>query len=72
MVEVTITAPFTGSVLVHSVSVGQEILEGQSILIMESMKTELSVDSHVKGRISWLESLGKCVDVGDAVARVSV
>lgn len=69
---ISITAPVTGSVWLHSVGVGQQVSNGSPILIMESMKMEVPVDAPEDGVITFLADPGTIVQEGEEVAKLEV
>lgn len=68
MAEHTVRAPITGSVWAHSVGVGQRVLEGTTLLVCESMKTEVPITAPVDGVVTWLADCGISIDVEDRIA----
>ena len=67
-----VRAPVTGSIWMHSTSVGQEVEAGSTVVIMESMKMEFPVLTEVKGRVDSLVDAGTVVNEGDVVAVIEV
>ncbi|WP_010282692.1 biotin/lipoyl-containing protein [Bacillus timonensis] len=57
-----ITASMAGTVLQVLVSEGEEIHEGQVVVVLESMKMEIPIESEVVGKISNVK-----VEIGDFV-----
>ena len=51
MIE-SIEAPIQGVVKSIEVSIGQEIKEGDVVAIMESMKMNIEITSHLSGRVT--------------------
>jgi biotin carboxyl carrier protein len=49
-------------------SVGQKVSIGEVLLIQESMKLELTIESTDNGKIIWLASAGTSVQADDPVA----
>jgi acetyl-CoA carboxylase biotin carboxyl carrier protein len=47
-----VEAPVTGSVWKVDCSVGDEVGEGQTLVILESMKMEIPVEAEAPGRVS--------------------
>lgn len=68
--EMVIEAPVAGSVWSHSCDIGQKVHAGSQVLIMECMKTEIPVETHVDGEVRWLAPTGIMVNQGDPVARI--
>lgn len=52
----------------HSASVGQRVLTGTTLLVMECMKTEFPIEAPVDGEVSWLRPCGDTVEADDLVA----
>jgi biotin carboxyl carrier protein len=50
--------------------VGQRVFAGNTILILECMKTEFPVESPVDGEITWLAACGTTLAADDLVAIV--
>ena len=66
--SIVIESPVSGSVWKTMVSEGQVVKEGDCLLIMESMKMEISISASVDGRVSHqLFSEGQRVNVGQAL-----
>jgi biotin carboxyl carrier protein len=63
-----VEAQVAGSVLTHSVGVGQHITQGTTIIILECMKMEIPHEAPCAGAVVWLEACAKTVEVGDVVA----
>ncbi|MDR4886604.1 biotin/lipoyl-binding carrier protein [Fredinandcohnia sp. QZ13] len=57
-----ITASMAGTVLQVLVSEGDKISEGQVVIMLESMKMEIPIESEQKGKIASIK-----VDIGDFV-----
>lgn len=70
MAKHPVRSPVGGSVWAHSVGVGQQIVEGATLLIVECMKTEFPVESPVAGTVSWLAACGEAIDAETLVAIV--
>ena len=43
----------------HSVGVGQRVVEGATLLIVEVMKTEFPIESPTAGTVTWLAACGE-------------
>jgi acetyl-CoA carboxylase biotin carboxyl carrier protein len=70
-VATNITAHITGTVWKIEKNVGDAIAEGESVVILESMKMEMPVESPAAGRISELRCAeGQAVDEGAVLAVV--
>jgi acetyl-CoA carboxylase biotin carboxyl carrier protein len=59
----TVKAHIAGTVWKIEVAVGDAVTEGQTVVILESMKMEMPVESPAAGRVSAI-----LVKAGDAVA----
>ena len=65
----TVAAEIVGSVHTVAVSEGDEVREGDTIVILESMKMEIPVLSEWKGRVIEVAvNKGDVVQEGDALA----
>jgi acetyl-CoA carboxylase biotin carboxyl carrier protein len=68
---VDITAPTAGSVLDVLVEVGQAVSQHQELVVIESMKMEIPVESTASGRIAEvLIKKANPVDNGDVLMRI--
>jgi len=66
-----IPAPMSGSVLELLVSVGTEVSVGQELLVLESMKMEIPVESPVAGTVSEiLISVEDAIEEGETILRI--
>ncbi len=65
-----IKSSITGSVWIHSVGVGQRVFAGNTLLVLESMKMEIPVETPVDGEVVFLQAPGTIVNEGDVVAAV--
>lgn len=64
-----IVSSMAGTVFNILVSAGDEVTEGQTILILESMKMEIPVESTGNGKIAELRvAIGDFVNEGDVLA----
>lgn len=70
MAKYSIRSPVGGSVWTHSAGVGQRVVAGATILIMECMKTEFPIESPVDGEVTWLKACGETLEADDLVAIV--
>lgn len=69
----TVRAPLPGTILDIRVSVGEEVREGQTILILEAMKMESEIHSHTSGRVKSIHvSKGASVKENDALIELEV
>lgn len=67
-----ICAPITGTVWKIQVAVGDSITEGQSVVILESMKMEMPVEASEAGKVSEvLVQEGQPVEEGDVLVRLA-
>ncbi len=61
-----ITATMAGTVFTILVGVNDEISPGQEVIILESMKMEIPVDSQTGGKVTEIKvSIGDFVNEGD-------
>jgi acetyl-CoA carboxylase biotin carboxyl carrier protein len=66
-----VTAHITGTVWKIEKQVGDAIAEGEAVVILESMKMEIPVESPAAGRVAELRcSEGQAVDEGAVLAVV--
>ena len=64
-----VQAELTGTVWKITVSVGQEVNEGDTVVILESMKMEIPVEANASGKIKELKvTEGQVVEEGEVVA----
>ncbi len=62
---VTVSAPMPGTVLNVAVADGQQVKEGQLLLVLEAMKMENEIVAPVSGTVSGVKvSRGQAVDSG--------
>jgi acetyl-CoA carboxylase biotin carboxyl carrier protein len=62
----SVAAHITGTVWKISVQVGDLVEEGQTLVILESMKMEMPVEAPSRGKVSAIRvSEGQAVDEGD-------
>ncbi len=64
----SIRSPVGGSVWTHAVGVGQRVLAGATLLIIEVMKCEFPLEAPVGGMVTWLKPCGETVEADDVVA----
>ena len=63
---IDITAQMPGTILEILVNVGEEVLEGQDLIILESMKMENPITAPHKSRVSNIKIVvGAVVDKGE-------
>ena len=63
-------APVTGTLLRYSVAEGARVTEGQTVIILESMKMELEINASATGTIHFLAAPGTQVAEGDPLAEI--
>lgn len=68
MARVELKAPTQAGVWMHSVGVGAQVFEGNTIMTLEVMKTELNIDAPCDGTLVFLADQGIIVNEGDVVA----
>lgn len=71
MANVNIKSPVPGSLWTHAVSVGQQVVAGTTLVIVELMKTEFAVESPCDGEVTWLAASGTQLETDDIVAVVA-
>jgi acetyl-CoA carboxylase biotin carboxyl carrier protein len=63
-----VTAPVTGTVWKIQVKVGDSVNEGQTLVILESMKMEMPVEAPEPGKVSEIAvSEGQAIEEGDVL-----
>ena len=63
-----VTAPVTGTVWKIQVKVGDSVDEGQTLVILESMKMEMPVEAPEHGKVSEIPvSEGQAIEEGDVL-----
>ncbi|HOF00535.1 MAG TPA: sodium-extruding oxaloacetate decarboxylase subunit alpha [Spirochaetota bacterium] len=65
-----IESPVAGTVLRYNYKDGDSIKEGDTLLILESMKMELEIKSTAAGKIEYLVDLGDKVSAGQPIVEV--
>lgn len=70
MAKHPVRSPVGGSVWAHSVGVGQRVVEGATLLIVEVMKTEFPIESPSEGVVTWLAACGEAIEADALVATV--
>ncbi len=64
-------SPMAGKVVAWLVAVGDQVEQGQPILVVEAMKMENELKAHVSGEVTELPvPTGENVEVGDVLARI--
>jgi acetyl-CoA carboxylase biotin carboxyl carrier protein len=67
-----VAAHITGTVWKIEVKVGQTVAEGDTLVILESMKMEIPVIAEVDGTVSTVSvTEGQVVQEGDLIAEIS-
>jgi acetyl-CoA carboxylase biotin carboxyl carrier protein len=67
-----ITANIAGTVWKIECQVGDQVMEGQAVVILESMKMELPIEAEDAGTVTEiLCAEGQAVNEGDALVRLS-
>lgn len=73
MAIVTVEAPMAGSVKEVLVAIGEEVAEGQEVVVMESMKMEIPVESTAAGRVTEIcVTAPQTVEEGTPLLRLAV
>jgi acetyl-CoA carboxylase biotin carboxyl carrier protein len=67
-----IKSSIAGSVWSHAAFVGQRVEAGATIVILESMKCEIPLETPVTGTITWLKPCAEEVAIDDVVAELDV
>ncbi|MCW5209769.1 pyruvate carboxylase, partial [Desulfobulbus sp. US1] len=68
-----IRAPFAGNVSGINVKEGQEIAEGEQIMVLEAMKMQTPVVSEIAGTVKTISvKVGAALKVGDKLLKVEV
>ena len=65
-----LTAPVAGTLLRYSVAEGSQVSEGQTVMMLESMKMELELNAHKAGVIHFVAAAGTQVAEGDSLAEI--
>lgn len=63
-------APVTGTLLRYTVAEGAQVSEGQTVMMLESMKMELEINAHKAGVIHFVAAAGAQVAEGDSLAEI--
>ena len=65
-----LTAPVAGTLLRYSVAEGAQVSEGQTVMMLESMKMELEINAHKAGIIHFVAAAGAQIAEGDSLAEI--
>ena len=65
-----LTAPVAGTLLRYSVTESAQVSEGQTVMMLESMKMELEITAHKAGVIHFAAAAGAQVAEGDLLAEI--
>ena len=65
-----LTAPVAGTLLRYSVTESAQVSEGQTVMMLESMKMELEINAHKAGVIHFAAAAGAQVAEGDLLAEI--
>ena len=63
-------APVTGTLLRYTVAEGATVSEGQTVIMLESMKMELEINAHKAGVIHFVAAAGAQIAEGDSLAEI--
>ena len=63
-------APVAGTLLRYSVAEGAQVSEGQTVMMLESMKMELEINAHKAGIIHFVAAAGAQIAEGDSLAEI--
>ena len=63
-------APVTGTLLRYTVAEGAQVSEGQTVIMLESMKMELEINAHKAGVIHFTAAAGAQIAEGDSLAEI--
>ena len=63
-------APVAGTLLRYTVAEGAQVSEGQTVIMLESMKMELEINAHKAGVIHFTAAAGAQVAEGDSLAEI--
>ena len=66
-----IPAPVAGTLLKHQVSEGAQVVSGDTIIIIESMKMELEIKATVAGKVHFLVSTGTQIAAQQPIAEIN-
>ena len=63
-------APVTGTLLRYTVAEGTKVNEGQTVIMLESMKMELEINAPAAGTVHFTAAVGTQVGEGDLLAEI--
>ena len=63
-------APVAGTLLRYTVAEGAQVSEGQTVMMLESMKMELEINAHKAGVIHFVAAAGAQIAEGDSLAEI--
>ena len=63
-------APVTGTLLRYTVAEGTKVSEGQTVIMLESMKMELEINAPAAGTVHFTAAVGTQVGEGDLLAEI--
>lgn len=63
-------APVTGTLLRYTVAEGATVTEGQTVIMLESMKMELEINAPAAGTVHFTAAVGAQVGEGDLLAEI--
>ncbi|WP_415631500.1 acetyl/propionyl/methylcrotonyl-CoA carboxylase subunit alpha [Propionibacterium sp.] len=66
-----LTSPMQGTIVKTSVTEGQHVEEGETVMVLEAMKMEQPIAAHRSGIVHDLVEAGTPVSSGDVVARIA-
>ena len=63
-----VTAPLAGNVFTVNVNIGQDVSEGDTVLVLEAMKMETDIRANGSGKVAEIKvESGDAVKVGDVL-----
>ena len=68
--SVELKAPVAGTLLKQLVADGANVTEGQTVIMIESMKMELEIKAASAGTVHFLVSPGSAITAGQALAEI--
>jgi len=71
-VRCEIKSPIAGSVLSHVASAGQRVEVGATVLLVECMKTEITIEAPQAGNVTWILPCGESIEVDTVLATIDV